>query len=339
MERNGILAAGSYIVDHVKMIDAWPPQDALATILSEENSNGGGPYNVSKDLARLFPEKLPFPVAAAGLVGDDADGKWILADCREHGIDTTQLKVTAEAPTSYTDVMTVKSDGRRTFFHQLGANALFSETHLDFTQIDARIFYLGYLLLLNTLDEMTDDGKRTRASLLLENARAEGLLTVVDLVSAEGGNFGEIVTPSLPHIDVLLTNEFEASRLSGIDLHKEFSPATGEAAAKTILDRGVQKRVVIHAPNGAVAVDREEGTFTAPSLAVPDDVIRGALGAGDAFATGIVYGLHENFSIEKSLATASCIAASCLMHPTPSLGIQALDDCLKLAEDWGLREF
>ena len=87
--------------------------------------------------------------------------------------------------------MTVKSDGRRTFFHQLGANALFSESQLDFTQIEARIFYLGYLLLLNTLDELTDDGKRTRASLLLANARAEGLLTVVDLVSAEEGNFGD----------------------------------------------------------------------------------------------------------------------------------------------------
>ena len=102
---------------------------------------------------------------------------------------------------------------------------------------------------------------------------------------------------------------------------------------------GVQKRVVIHAPNGAVAVDRDKGTFTAASLAVPDEVIQGALGAGDAFATGIVYGLHENFSIEKSLSTASCIAASCLLHPTPSLGIKPLDECLKLAEDWGLREF
>lgn len=339
MERKGILAAGSYIVDHVKMIDAWPPQDALATILSEENSNGGGPYNVSKDLARLFPDELPFPVTAAGLVGDDADGKWILADCQAHGIDTTHLKVSYDAPTSYTDVMTVKSDGRRTFFHQLGANALFSETHLDFSQIEARIFYLGYLLLLNTLDEITSDGKRTRASLLLENARAEGLLTVVDLVSAEGGKFVEIVTPSLPHIDVLLTNEFEASRLSGIDLHKEFSPATAEKAAKAILDMGVQKRVVIHAPNGAVAVDQEQGTYTVGSIAVPDKEIQGALGAGDAFATGVVYGLHENLSIEESLSTASCIAASCLLHPTPSLGIQPLDSCLKLADNWGTRDF
>ena len=339
MERKGILAAGSFIVDHVKMIDAWPPQDALATILGEENSNGGGPYNLSKNIARLFPDGHPFPLAAAGRVGDDADGRWILADCQENGIDTAQLRVSAKTPTSYTDVMTVKSNGRRTFFHQRGANALFSEADLDFGQTEARILYLGYLLLLDTLDELLDGGSRTRASVLLEAACANGLLTVVDLVSAEGGNFGKIVTPSLPHIDVLLTNEFEASRLSGINLHKEFNASNAETAAKAILDMGVRKRVAIHAPAGAVIVDRDEGTFTAGSVAVPDDAIAGALGAGDAFASGIVYGLHQNLSIEESLRIASCIAASCLLHPTPSGGIQALAQCLELGEKWGFREF
>ena len=295
MDRNrkGILAAGSFIVDHVKMIDVWPAQDSLVPILSEENSNGGGPYNLSKDLARLFPDEHPFPLAVAGRVGDDADGQWILADCQDHGIDTTYLEVTDKAPTSYTDVMTVKSDGRRTFFHQRGANALFSDENLDFGQIESRIFYLGYLLLLDTLDEIISDGIRTRASIMLENAGSEGLLTVVDLVSAEGGNFGEIVSPSLPYTDVLLTNEFEASRLSGVDLLKEFTANSAETAAKIILDMGVRKRVVIHAPVGAVAVDREEGTFIAASIAVPNEAIAGALGAGDAFASGIVYGLHE----------------------------------------------
>ncbi len=337
MERLGILAAGSYIVDHVKMIDAWPPQDALATILSKESSNGGGPYNLCKDISRLFPEKPPFPMAAAGLVGDDADGHWILADCKKHQIDTTHLKITAEAPTSYTDVMTVESDGRRTFFHQRGANALFSEKDLDLSQSQSRIFYLGYLLLLDRLDELTDNG--TRASALLEEARSRDFLTVVDLVSAEGGNFKKIVSPSLPHIDLLLTNEFEASRLSGIDLHQEFSAESAEKAAQTILDMGVRQRVVIHAPFGAVAVDRDQGTFTIGSVAMPDDAIRGAVGAGDAFAAGIVYGLHEDLGIAESLKTAACIAASCLLHPTPSGGIRPLDDCLALGDQWGFRDF
>ncbi len=31
-KRSGVLAAGNWIIDHVKVIDTWPAQDALATI-------------------------------------------------------------------------------------------------------------------------------------------------------------------------------------------------------------------------------------------------------------------------------------------------------------------
>ena len=50
-ERKGILAGGNFILDQVKIIDAYPEQDMLATILEERICNGGGPYNVLKDLA------------------------------------------------------------------------------------------------------------------------------------------------------------------------------------------------------------------------------------------------------------------------------------------------
>ena len=59
------MAGGNWIVDHVKMIDRWPPQDALANIRSQFSSNGGSPYNVLKDLARLGAS---FPLEGVGLV-------------------------------------------------------------------------------------------------------------------------------------------------------------------------------------------------------------------------------------------------------------------------------
>src|SRR6516164_5303296 len=127
-ERNGVLAGGNWLLDHTKIIDVYPAQDALANILAESSSNGGGAYNVLKDLARL---QAPFPLAAVGLIGDDPAGEYIRQDCQANGIDTHQLHVTEEAPTSYTDVMTVKSTGRRTFFHQRGANAFLDATHFD----------------------------------------------------------------------------------------------------------------------------------------------------------------------------------------------------------------
>lgn len=119
-ERSSILAGGNWIIDRPKIIDVYPAQDSLANILRETSSNGGSPYNALIDLARL---QAPFPLFAVGLVGDDPAGEFIHSNCRAHGIDTRQLRACTEAPTSYTDVMTVQSTGRRTFFHQRGANA------------------------------------------------------------------------------------------------------------------------------------------------------------------------------------------------------------------------
>ena len=51
--RSGILAGGNFIVDHVKIVDHYQEHEMLESILSESMSNGGGPYNVLKDLARL----------------------------------------------------------------------------------------------------------------------------------------------------------------------------------------------------------------------------------------------------------------------------------------------
>ena len=93
--RRGLLAAGNWIVDHVKMIDVWPAQDTLANIAAQSDGNGGGPYNVTKNLARLG---CGFPLAGIGLIGHDTDGEKILRDCAAHGIDRSAILQTPKRP-------------------------------------------------------------------------------------------------------------------------------------------------------------------------------------------------------------------------------------------------
>src|SRR5204863_8866018 len=94
--RSGILAGGNWIIDQVKLIDVYPQPEQLANIRSQAQGSGGAPYNVLVDLARLG---VSFPLFAAGLVGRDALGQFILDDCRKLGIDARLLRATAEAPT------------------------------------------------------------------------------------------------------------------------------------------------------------------------------------------------------------------------------------------------
>lgn len=327
--RNGILAAGNFIMDHVKLIDGWPEQDMLASIVSETSCNGGGPYNVLKDLSAMG---APFPLEAAGLIGSDANGDWILRDCAEAGIGTAQLRQTGEAPTSYTDAMTVASTGRRTFFHQRGANALFSD--VDFSKTSARHLHLGYLMLLDAMDVL--DGGRTRASLLLEQAQQAGMSTSVDLVSTPHPQYREIVESALPFTDLLIVNEIEAGKAAGMNLrpdghiHTELSME----AMRHLLDRGVCQQVVIHYAEGACLADKSGHVAFVDSLRLPKGFIAGATGAGDAFAAGFLYAWHEGWE-DKSLPLGVCAAAACLSHPTPSGGLRPVEECWKLLENHG----
>src|SRR4051812_31812138 len=119
--RSGIICGGNWIVDRVKTIDHYPGEETLANILSESRQNGGCALNVLMDLAKLG---ATFPLSGIGVIGEDTDGEFILSVCQEQGIDTSLLVRTESAPTSYTDVMTNRSTGRRTFFHARGANRL-----------------------------------------------------------------------------------------------------------------------------------------------------------------------------------------------------------------------
>jgi sugar/nucleoside kinase (ribokinase family) len=331
--RSGLLAAGNFVVDRVKIIDYYPREEMLASILRESSANGGGPYNILKDLAKMG---APFPLAAAGLIGADATGDWILDDCARYGIDTTALRRTGTAPTSYTDAFTVESTGRRTFFHQRGANAQLSTEHFDFAHSNARIFYLGYLMLLDSLDPVREDG-RTGAADVVMAARRAGMLTVADMVSVEHEDFVRSTTASLPELDYFVLNELEAERLAGLPLRRESSADWSgmAAAARALLGRGVRRGVVVHSVEGAVCAMSDGSMFFQGSVRLPPGFVKGATGAGDAFAAGFIWGVHEGYPIEVCLRQAVSAAAMCLSDPTTSEGMGPLRDALALGEEFG----
>jgi sugar/nucleoside kinase (ribokinase family) len=332
--RSGLLAGGNFIVDHVKIIDSYPAQDMLASIVSQSQSNGGGPYNVLRDLVAL---EAGFPLAAVGMVGDDENGRWIQDDLAGRGIDTAQLHRTPQRPTSYTDAMTVAATGRRTFFHQRGANALLDVEHFDFSTTTAKHFHLAYLMLLDRLDTL-DERHQSRAARVLAAARAAGLETSVDMVSTEHPQFSEIALSALPHTDHLMINEIETSRVLRRTVAADDVSAL-TIAAEELLAAGVHQTVTLHTEHGAVGVSRQWAPCFQGSVCLPDGFSRGATGAGDAFAAGLLLGLHRGTTHAESLRCAVCAAALSLADPTPSGGVQPLGVGLALAERFGFRAF
>jgi sugar/nucleoside kinase (ribokinase family) len=325
--RKGILAGGNFIVDRVKQIDLYPEQDRLALIQAESLGTGGGAYNILKNVAMMDPT---IPLAGIGLVGNDSLGDWIVQDCLDSSIDVRQLRRTPDSPTSYTDVMSVVSTGRRTFFHQSGANSILDVPDFDFSESEARIFYIGYPCLLERLDQLDGDGL-TGAARVLAQARSRGMTTAADLVSAQHAHFREIVIAAAPELDYLLLNEIEAGWIVDRNLCSENGVAVEDAAsaAAEILELGVNKAVVIHFEAGAVARTSRGEVTSVNSLELSADEIRGAAGAGDAFGAGFLHGVHEGIPAEEALHQGVCCAAACLSHPSCTGGMKPLAECLR----------
>ena len=316
--------------------DVYPQRERLANILSQSQGTGGAPYNVLIDLARLGAD---FPLLGAGLVGKDQLGQFILDDCKKQKVDIRLLRATAEAPTSFTDVMTEQSNGKRTFFHARGANANWKGDDLDFTKIKAQIFHLGYLLLLDELDE-PDTKFGTKAARLLAAAQEAGMKTSVDVVSEDSDRFGRIVTPALKYVDYCILNEIEAGKTAGFKIRLAdgtLDTVSLRHAAGALLQQGVRELVVIHFPEGSFARTRKGEDVWQSSLNLPDKYIAGTAGAGDAFCAGVLLGLHEGWDLKRCLEAGVCAAAASLSEPTCTGGMKPLAACLALAKKYKFR--
>lgn len=336
--RKGIIAGGNWIVDYVKMIDVYPGEEALANIHSVNTSNGGAPYSVLKAIAKLGKD---IPLEGIGRVGEDESGQYILDECIRFGISTEQLKAIPDSNTSYTDVMTVTKNGKRTFFHFRGVNSDLCLADFNFEKTNAFIFHLGYLLLLDCLDLLDENGVSEGAK-VLASARKAGLLTSADIVSEQSNRYVTIIPPALPYIDILFINEFEAQRLTGINLLTSESGPDIESLkdiAFRIFEMGAIGWVIIHFPQGAIALHKNQSFYVQCAIKIPSDLVKGTVGAGDAFAAGVLTAIHEGYTMDKALELGVCVAAASLTEASASEGIDLLADCLSLKDRYGVSDW
>lgn len=325
MERKGIIAAGNMLVDHVHQIIQWPERGWLAEITHSERSTGGAPLNVLLTLAKM---RTGLPLQAVGLIGQDSDGDYIMAMLEQYHVNRQHVQRTTFAPTSMSQVMTDPS-GQRTFFHSPGANRLLDLPAFDQLDNTMKIFHLGYLLLLDSLD-MPDDVYGTRSARLLAQMRDTGFETSLDLVSRKGDpRYQPLVLPALRHLDYLVINELEAGEFSGLEIrlpNGEPHIAHIAAAARELLDAGVRQRVVIHCPEGAWGETPEQGGVWIPSQKLEQREIIGSVGAGDAFCAGFLYGCHERWTLTESTKLAHACARASLLCANAIDGAKTLEE-------------
>ena len=336
--RKGVLSVGTTTVDYTKKIDHLPELESLVIIDEITRSTGGPGLNIAFDLRQLDPE---LPVEMIGCLGQDPDAQFILDQSAQYGIDTSRMQFSPSKSSGNSDALTLNSNGKRTFLFHSGANDNLDVASIDLSQSTARILHLGALGLHKRADSPTTSEPNQWVE-LLKKARSLGIESNMEMVYLDPARTRELVAPCLPHLTSLIINESEAGALLGISAKIEGADAPLdwellESMALGLMSMGIAKIAVIHTPAGVVAADSTGATWRQGSVKVPDAEIKGTTGAGDAFAAGVLYGLHENWEISKCLRLGVAAAAQNIQSHGSSIGVKPTEQTLAEADARGYR--
>jgi sugar/nucleoside kinase (ribokinase family) len=177
---------------------------------------------------------------------------------------------------------------------------------------------------------------------ILKRARELGIETNLEMVHLDAEIEKELVLPCLPYLSSIIVNESEAGSL--VDMPAKVDGADAkvdwqllENIVKELISRGVSKLAVIHSPAGAVAADGTGKTWRQGSVKVPTKAIKGTTGAGDAFASGVVYGLHEGWQIQDCLKLGVATAAQNIQSFATAQDVKPFKETLTDADAYGYR--
>ncbi|MCF6466227.1 carbohydrate kinase family protein [Clostridium sp. Cult2] len=333
--RRGIAIAGNIAVDEIKYIDKYPAKSELTTIRNIDRNTGGIISNCGITLSRI---DYNIPIEIITLVGKDEKGDYLKETLSKYpNIIFNQVKAVGKTP--FTDVINDISDKSRTFFFFRGNSHLFNEDTIDLEKLNSKILHIGYILLLDGLDE-EDEVYGTKMARLLKNAQEIGLKTSIDIVSENSNRFVDKVPPSLKYTDYCIINEIEAGKSVNVNLRDANNRLIKENIRDVLYKLkklGVKEWVIIHCPEGSFGYDGLN-IYSVPSLFLEKEKIKGTVGAGDAYAAGALYGAHEGLSIEDSMKLATSSAASLLLAEEGASGVKTYNELLKMFEEYPKHE-
>lgn len=290
----GIHCIGALVVDLLNgPIRQYPVPRVQTQITTEwiRMAPGGGAANTPSALARMGQAVTSF-----SKVGDDPNGRFVIQELNQVGVDTAGVRVSAADSTPFTFVG-IHGDGDRTFIHTPGANVTFSLADIDMEQAIACEFLLYHdLWVLPGLD-----GKP--AASLLAEARRRGVVTFLD----EGFGYGprrESLEAMLPFCDYVIPS-FD-------DLQAVYPRSTAQDLADRLIALGAGAVVLKMGSQGCCVAKGELRTHV---QAFPARVVD-TTGAGDCWDAGFILGL----ACGEDLVTAARVGCACAAFGIEAVG-------------------
>lgn len=281
---------------------------AFHDITAFETGVGGSPVNIAIGASRLGLRSIAFTA-----VGDDEVGRFVRRYLRDEGVITEYIPIKPETRTGMAVVGVQPPDRFPLLFYRENP----ADIHL--TIDEARALPLSQARAICLSGTALSRGSAHDVSLYLaERARAAGLTTFIDLDLRSDQwthplSFGLRMRRILPLCDVVIGTEEEffaalaprpesvmaggkASGALAAELHellRDFRAASGAALAVKQGDRGLMLY---------------EGENTVAIAGFPVEIIN-TVGAGDGFASGLIYGWAQGWGWERAARFANACGA------------------------------
>lgn len=252
---------------------------------------GGAPFNVVASMRRLS-----HPAAFVTAVGDDELGRSAVAAVDELGVDTTFISVARDLPTGTVAVTPDPVEGHR---FTIGSPAAYASIGDADTLVTRLLDLVPEALVYGTLAQRSPAVRELTHRVATEIRPVNRLY---DVNLRDGSWTGDLVLDLLRDATVVKLNGDEAVVLAGL----LGSAATGRALAAALAARyGIERLCITRGAAGAtLLVGGDEYMVEGIEVDVADTV-----GAGDAFAAGLLHGLLTDMPPDETLRFANRLGA------------------------------
>ncbi|HET7559841.1 MAG TPA: sugar kinase [Limnochordia bacterium] len=241
---------------------------------------GGAESNVCIGLARLG--------RSAGWIsrlGDDQFGRFVLAQIRGEGVDTSGVRTDASAPTGIYFKETREVGGTEVVYYRRGSAA----SKLERSDLDLDYLGAAKVFLVSGITAALSANCRDALEWAIAQVRRRGVTVALDpnvrLKLWSAAEAREVLVRLCRSADWVLPGLDEAELMTGC--------ADPEDAARRLLDLGVSQVYMKLGAEGSL-VAHGGGVQRVSGFAVPRVV--DPIGAGDAYAAGVIAALLEGRS-------------------------------------------
>ncbi len=227
-------------------------------------------------------------VSFLGKIGNDDFGNFVLYELEKKSVNTSLVKRDAQHGTGITVVMNYEEDRAMVTYPGAMTSLTLNDIQIEDFAGSKHLHFSSYFL---------QPGINKNIKSIFKNAKEMGLTVSFDTQWDPDEKWDIDLIEILPYVDIFLPNEIEIQHLTGTNSIEEAMNKVGDVANLIVIKAGNK---------GSYLYKDGKLNHMEPFL---NNKVVDAIGAGDSFNAGFVYGFINGFRLEECQKIANLTGA------------------------------